>query len=323
MPFRLNTIFLRAIVLLVLFQAGDLAIFNLLKNGMDHYYGMDEQAEILCIGHSHTVLGIDAEVLEEKLGVPVAKYATAGANTLDRDWMLKQFIEEHPTVKTVVYDVDPRLFDSENLSSASYTLFFPYIENEAIGKYLKKEASWQEYYTSRWIRTARFRDQTINIAIRGILGKIENKKNGIIRIKDYENYIKREQYREIRINPESVQQFHDSIKYLTQKDITIFLVFIPVIDLLNNINPTKQKNIVNIFKETAFNNKNVLFLDYNQEYQHNYELFYDLRHLNNKGNTLITKRLVTDLQRTHILPFTPSQKSSQLQSSKSKQQVEN
>ncbi len=296
MSIQFKNIALKAIFLLILFQAGDFALFSLLKNGMDHYYGMDEQAEVLCIGHSHTVLGIDAERLERKLNVPVAKYATAGANTLDRLWMLRQFTEEHPTVKTVVYDVDPRLFDSEGLSSASYTLFLPYIGNDDIAKYIQQEATWQEYYTSRLVRTARFRDQTINIALRGLLGKIENKKNSLIRIEDYTNYLEREKKRKIRINPESLQCFQNSIDYLTKKGIKVILVFLPVIDLLNDIDPINQDRVVSIFMKAATDNTNVYFLNYNQDYQHDYKLFYDLRHLNKEGNIIVSDRLIMDLQ---------------------------
>lgn len=281
----------------ILFFVADIATFQILKSGMDHYYGMDKQAEVLCIGHSHTVLGLDAERLEKELGLPVAKYATSGANTLDRKWMLRQFIEEHPSVKTVVYDVDPRLFDSEGLSSASYTLFFPYIGNKDISHYLKQEATWQERYTSRLLKTARFRDQTINIALRGLFGKIENKKNSRIRIDDYTNYLEREKSRRIRIDPESLKCFRESIDYLTGRGIKVLLAFIPVVDLLNDIDPDSQAKVVDIFREAAIENKDVYFLDYNQEYQHRHELFYDLRHLNNDGNKLVTDRLVVDLRK--------------------------
>ncbi len=296
MTIQFKDIVLKATVFLVLFLAGDLAISSVLKRGMDHYYGMDKEAEILCIGHSHTVLGIDAERLEQELGVPVSKYAIAGANTLDRFWMLSQFVGEHPTVKMVIYDVDSRLFDAEGLSSASYTLFLPYIGNDAISNFIKQEALWQEYYASKILRTARFRDQTINIALRGLSGKIENKKDSRLRIENYTNYIEREKKRRIRLNPASLQRFRDSITYLTKKGIKVFLFFVPVVDVLNTIDPESQDRVIDIFKEMAIENSDVCFLNYNQEYQHNYELFYDLRHLNREGNKLVTDRLIKELQ---------------------------
>ena len=294
MPIK-NT-FLKIILVTILFLGGDLAVSGILKKGMDHYYGMDKDAQILCVGQSHTVLGIDAQQLERELGVPVAKYATAGANTLDRQWMLQHFIEEHPSVKVVVYDVDPRLFDSEGLSSASYTLFLPYIGNRAMSQYLKQQATWQEYYSSLILHSARFRDQTINIALRGLLGKIENKKDSRMRVDDHRNYLEREKDRKIRINPDSLKCFQESIDYLTAKGITVVLAFIPVVDLLNEIDPDGQERVVGIFRQAAAQNKDVYLLNYNRDYQHYHELFYDLRHLNKEGNSLITARLVKDLR---------------------------
>ncbi len=293
---HLKRVFQSAVLLFILFQVGDFLLFSVLKRGMDNYYGMNKNAEVLCVGHSHTVLGVDAEKMEKDLGVEVAKYATAGANTLDRFWMINQFIEEHPSVKVVVYDVDSRLFDSADLSSTSYSLFLPYITNGSIGKYLKQEATWQEYCSSKILRTTRFRDQTINIALRGLLGKVENKKNSQVRVEDYVNYIEREKGKKIQMNPESVQVFHDSLLYLNEKGIEVLLVNLPVIDLLNDIDPQGQKRAIRVFEDAATNIKGVHYVNYNKIYQDKYECFYDLRHLNFKGNIVVTNRIINDLK---------------------------
>jgi hypothetical protein len=287
----------KALLLLILFMVGDMLVFRTLKAGMDQYYGMDKPAEILCIGHSHTVLGIDAARIEEELGLPVAKYATAGANTLDRYWMLRQFIDSHPSVKVVVYDVDARLFDSEGLSSASYTLFLPYIDDQSMAEYLKQEATWQEYTTSRFIRSARFRDQTINIALRGLLGKTENKKSSTMQVENFANYLEREKERQIIINPESMQYLQKSIDFLTDRGIKLVLVYIPVSDLLNDIDASGQAAVDDIFKTMDHANPNVIFIDYNQDLQHRHDLFYDLRHMNAKGNQLVTDQIISDLKK--------------------------
>lgn len=291
-----RSIFFKLTIVLTLFFLGDAVIYGFLKHGMDHYYGMDKQAQILSVGHSHSVLGIDAERIEKELRVPVAKYAMAGANTLDRCWMIRQFVEEHPSVQLVIYDVDPRLFDSKGLSSASYTLFLPYINNPVISKYLEKQATWQEYFVCLLVKSARFRDQTINIALRGLLGKIENKKDSRIRVEQFNNYLEREKRRKIKVYPGSIKSFKDSIEYLSEKGITVLLTFIPVIDLLNNIDPINQERAVGLFKKIARNNNNVFFLDYNKHYQHQYDLFYNLRHLNRKGNELVTAELIKDVK---------------------------
>lgn len=292
----MTTHLLRILIVLALFLAGDIAIFHSLKTGLDRYYGLNKPARILCVGHSHIVLGIDAERMEKELGVPVAKYATAGANTLDRLWMVRHFLKKQPSVKTVVYGVDPRLFDAEGLSSASYTLFLPYINDPVMSEYLWRESTWQEYAAARTIRSTRFRDQTLNTSLRGLLSRCERKKTTRIRIEDYQGRIAREKDRKIRVSPESRKCFLETIEFLSRRGINVVLVFIPIIDLLNDTAPIDQAVVIEIFKKLAKKNKNVYFLDYNTDYQHRHELFYDLQHLNREGNEIVTGRLIEDLR---------------------------
>jgi len=280
------------LIVLVLFLIGDFTIFHVLKSGIDRYYELNRPAQVLCVGYSHTVLGIDAERMEKELGVPVAKYATSGANALDRLWMVRHYLEKQPSVKVVVYDVDPRMFDTEGLSSASYTLFLPYIDDPVMAQYLRQEATWQEYAASKLIRTARFRDQTINIALRGLLGKIENKKTTSIRVEDYQSRLGQEAARKIRVNPESRQCFLDTVDFLTRRDIRVVLVYLPTIDLLNAVDPAGQAGMIRLFREVTEQNDKVYFFDLNRDYEHRHELFYDLRHLNAEGNAVVTGRVV-------------------------------
>jgi hypothetical protein len=294
---KIRDVIIKVVVVLVLFYVGDFIIFHVLKKGMDRYYGLNKPAKILCVGHSHTVLGIDARKLEKELGVSVAKYATAGANVVDRNWMIRQFITRQPSVRVVVYDVDARLFDSDGLSSASYTLFLPYLNDPAMSTYLHQEATWQEYYPAKVIRTLRFRDQSINIALRGVLGKEENKKYTKMRVADYQGFLAREKERGIHINPAAQSVFLETLQYLAGKGIQVVLVNIPVADLLNEIDPARQVEMVRFFRKLAEENEKITFLDYNKDYQHRHELFYDLRHLNMDGNGIVTARLGEDLRR--------------------------
>ena len=287
-------------VVCLLFFVGDRLLFGLLKGGMDHYYGMDEEAVVVSIGHSHSVLGIDAQRLERELGVPVAKYAFAGANTLDKYFMVRQFVRQHPSVKMVIYGVEPRLFDAKGLSSSSYTLFLPYLDDQQIGEYLLEQATWQEYWGGRLVKTSRFRDQTINIGLRGLSGRIENKKRGRVRVEDYTNYLIRATERKIRINPESVARFHETMAFLSQRGITVLLTFLPVLDRLNAIDPENQERVMKIFQEAAAGETNIFFLDYNALYQHEYQLFYDLRHLNREGNERVTSKLIEDIRQRMV-----------------------
>lgn len=262
---------------------------------MMNYYGLNEQAKILAIGHSQTVLGIDSNILESRLGYSVAKYAIAGANVLDRYWMIKHYMELNPHVEIIIYGVDARLFDSEGLSSASYTLFLPFMDNKIMAEYLRSQASNEEYFVSKFIRTARFRDQTLNISLRGLLDKSENEKTGRVRIQNYKSYLEKEKVQKVRITPESIKCFRTTMKYLAERKIKVFLVNIPVIDLLNQIDEPNQEKALQIFFDIHEQYKNIHFFNYSPEFEKKHHLFFDLRHLNETGKRVLTNKFSLDM----------------------------
>jgi len=263
--------------------------------GISKYFGFNKKSDIICIGHSHTVLGIDAALLEQELNKTASKYALAGANAMDRYWMVKHYLEINPDVKIVLYDVDNRLFDSEGLSSASYSLFLPFIDNQMMKIYLKEQASYEEYLVSTFIKTARFRDQTLNISLRGLLNKNESKKLTQVNIDNYKTYLESERSKKVNIDDDSVDYLKKTIEYVLAKGKKIVLVNIPVIDILNEIDEENQIKAHMIFQEMALT-KDVFFFDYENDYADKHEIFFDLRHLNEKGKQLLTLRLAKDLK---------------------------
>lgn len=300
MPGNKKSFFYKAILIAGFFFVCDYFLFQVLYSGIVHYFNFDKKAEILCIGHSHTVLGIDERQLEERSHRAVTKYAIAGANCLDRYWMIKHYLSMDPDVSVVVYDVDPRIFDSEGLSSASYTLFLPFIDNPVMAEYLRESATWQEFYSSKFIRTSRFRDQSLMTALRGLLGRKDSSDTRQLRIQDHEAYLEKEQKRKVLINQESVEIFLKTIQELTRQDIQVVLLYIPVTDVMNQIDPPKQQEVRNFFEFIANENTKVFYWDYNQENEHRYDFFRDLRHLNDAGKKQVTNTLAEDL--TRLLP---------------------
>lgn len=279
----------------LIFIALDVLIFRFLFDGLIRYYGLEKPAEVLCIGHSHTVLGIDAQVLEQGLGRGVIKYAVAGANLKDRFWMIKHALSLHPEIKTIVFDVDARLFDSSSLSSASYNLFLPFIGHPVMAEYLKSEAPRQEYCMAELIRTSRFRDQTLNMAIKGILGRPERKKNGCINLDQYKGYLDREAKRAIRVDENALKQLQEIVDLVSNRRINFVLLYIPVIDRLNDQDRELHDRVVAIYDQIAKDQPRVSFLNYNSDLEKDHSLFYDPRHLNEKGNGIVTSRLLKDL----------------------------
>lgn len=298
-----KSFFYKSIIIIVLFFFCDYLLFHLLHFGMIQYFSFDKKAEILCIGHSHTVLGIDEQQLEKKSGRTVTKYAVSGANCLDRYWMIKHYLSMDSDVSTVIYDVDPRIFDSEGLSSASYTLFLPFMDNPIMSQYIHNSSTWQEYYTSKFIRTSRFRDQSLMIALRGLLNRKEGKNTGRLRIEEHEHALLKAQKRKVLINQESMEIFIKTITELTQQGIQVILLYIPVADVMNQIDAPKQRQVADFFESIAHENSNLFFFDYNQEVEHRYDFFRDLRHLNSTGKDHVTNKLTKDLKT--LLPPQP------------------
>ena len=160
---QLRRFLLKAGLLLVLFVVLDRLAGWVLLRGLDRYYGLDQPAAVLCVGHSHTVLGINKVALEKTLGVPVAKFAVEGANTADRLEMIRYYFRRQPaSVRAVVYDVDAHSFTSAGLSSASYTLLYPFIGDPGIRAYIRRNcASATEYWLRRLLCVTRYNELTI------------------------------------------------------------------------------------------------------------------------------------------------------------------
>jgi len=270
-----------------------------LKDGLDKYFGLNREAEVLCIGHSHTVLGINASQLEQRLGVPVAKYAIAGAETMSRMAMLQQYFSEHTnSVNLVIYDVDANTFNSKAISFNAYKLFYPYMDNSEIDRYVRDNSgSWSEYATRRSLKLLRYNSPTAqktpslrNMAIGGHVAKEKyyTDRLDITRVqKDIHNGKKVT----FNIDDESVRAFEETIKFVRARNVKIALVYIPTIDLLHDLDRRNYERIIGMFQQYADKDPGVMFLNFNPEYDHRYELFFDPTHLNRKGQLLVTDDL--------------------------------
>lgn len=291
------------LVLKLLFFAGiilsiDHGIGCLLKNGLDKYFGLNKRAGVLCIGHSHTMLGIDGPALERGLGTPVAKYAINGANTFDRLAMTKHYFASHPdTVRLVVYDVDDHAFTGAGLSSNSYRLFYPYIDNADIAQYVAKHVgSRSEYESRRLLKLLRFNSVTLNLALRGILDRCESFKTGRVDIGTLQADIKAGKRPSITVDPEMVKSFSETVGYIRAHNAKLVLLSIPTVDVMNDMDKQRHDQVMGIFRKYAEQDSGVVFRDYNPAFSHRHELFCDPIHLNREGQGLVTDEVIRDLR---------------------------
>jgi len=277
----------------------DRGIAALLQRGLDRYYGLDKRAGVLCIGHSHTMLGIDGAKLEQGLGVPVAKYAVNGANAFDRLAMIRHYFAVRPdTVRLVVYDVDDHAFTGAGLSANSYRLLYPYLETPDIARHVRDNAgSWKEYAARRLLRLLRYNSVTLNLALRGTLRRYDNFKTGRVDIQALKNEISAGRRPPVTIEQEMVEVFAETVRFVRSHHARLVLFSIPTVDQVNNMNRERHEQVMEIFRRYAEQDPGVIFLDYNPTFSQHYELFCDPIHLNRDGQRQVTDKAIHDLHR--------------------------
>jgi len=283
------------ILTVIAFFTVDNIVNYFMMKGIDNYYGLNADSEILLIGHSHLMLATDKERMEKELGMKVSKYCREGVNVSDKKIMIKHFLNNGHTdsLKYVLYGVDLATFTGEGLSKNSYKLFYPFIGNCFVDKYVAEQASPTDYWLHKIIKTTRFNDDGLkNSAIRGWLNNWDNFKNNTIDIETYKQQLKDGDERHIQMNEEIIAAFKETVNMLTQRGIKVILVNTPTLDLLNDYEPDKYAAIIKWYRDFANQNELVEFVDYNPQYSSDYSIFSDRLHLNRKGQQIITDELI-------------------------------
>ena len=298
---RLRRAALLVLVALVTFLAVDRAADAVLRHGLDRYFGLDQEEALLLVGHSHVVLGIDKVQVEQDLGVPVANYARAGAALEDRLLMVRHYAELHPDgVRGVVFGVDNHLFTPGGLSSNSYTLFYPHMDDPLVRQMIDRRAP------SRWdvlerqaSHLARYDDVSINAAIRGWMGNWNNSVGGRFDPDAYVAQVEAEkengQFRYINIDAGQVALFEAFLDESEEKGWPVFLTFVPTTSQFNALEPERAAEVDALFRRLADEHANVTYIDLREPWGEHSEFFIDPLHLNAAGSREVTADLVDHL----------------------------
>lgn len=266
-----------------------------MMKGVNNYYGLNQHSEILLIGHSHLMLAVDKKRMENELGRKTSKYCREGVNVTDRKMMVEHFLHSGcaDSLKCVLYGVDLATFTGDGLSQNSYKLFYPFIDNGYVDRYISQQSGVADYWLHKILKTTRFNDDGLkNSVVRGWLNNWDNFKSNIIDIERYKKRLNDGDERHIQMNENLITQFKETIGMLTERGIRVILVNTPTVDLLNQFEPEKYQQIMQWFRNFADENDNVDFIDFNPEYSSDYSIFSDRLHLNYKGQQIITDRLV-------------------------------
>lgn len=273
---------------------------RILLHGVNEFYGLESHSDILLIGHSHLMLATDKKRIEDELHLKVSKYTREGVNVQDRYIMVKQFLNSNysDSLKICLYGVDLCTFTGEGLSQNSYKLFYPFMDDSYVDRYIESQTDCCDYLLHKIVRTSRYNEDGIkNASLRGWLHDWSNKKNGIIDIKLYHKKLENDDERHIMMNPELIETFKATINMLTDRGIRVILINTPTLDLLNNYEPDKFKNVVEWFEKFTLENDLVEYWDFNPQYSSRHEIFYDRLHLNAHGQEIITTEIINRLKK--------------------------
>lgn len=287
----------RVVLFLGFCIAVDWAVWSLLTKGLEHYFGLDIGADILFVGHSHTVLAVDKVELEELTGLSIAKYARRGANLADRIAMTRQYIDRHPDrVRLVVFGVESHIFTKAGLSRNSHKLFLPFLDEPVVRQHLTAHGvGFDELLVRQILRSSRFDETTLALSLRGLTSNWRSYKRGRVHIDRLKAVISKGDFRRIAFDEAELERFSQFLLFLKDREIRVALALYPTIDTLNDAEPRKFSRAVQLFKGLAEPRAGVWLLDYNSDLTSRHELFFDPVHVNREGQVEVTKRLAQDL----------------------------
>ena len=298
----------RIVILLsviLLFLSLDRIIGYTLNIGLEKYFGLNTPAKVLLIGHSHLMLATDKAGMETHLGVPVAKYCREGVNVADRYQMVKHYLDTKyaDSLKVVLYGVDQFMFTDAGLSANSYKLFYPFMDDKIMDNYIRKEALPLDYWQHKLICTTRYSDALLNSAIRGWMSNWDNYKYGQLDVQQLKYDLSVGKQRHICFERQLVDLFERTLNLLTGKGVRVVLVNTPIAQLLNEYEPEKYRKVIDYFKELDERSKLIYYLDFNPQYEDQYDMFFDPIHINPTGqkkisgdiNSFLLKNKICDL----------------------------
>lgn len=284
-------IFRLCIFLLILFGL-DWGVSTFLRTGLERYYGIGQDAEVLIIGHSHMMKSCNKKELEKGLNKKIAKYCREGVLVKQRYFMVKHFLEAQKNIPYVLYGVDPMMFgNSDEISTNAYKIFYPFMETPSMDAFVRENASLWDYTVHKYARSSRYSDTAIYRSVRGWIGNWESLASGVINDESWN----RPRHWEIRMPEETVRLFHNTLDLLLNSGAHVVLVYPSIIKSFETSNPEAFQHMMNYFQSLADNNPNIDFLNYAPLVSHRQELFEDSVHLNREGEAIITKLLIRDV----------------------------
>ncbi len=290
---RFGRNFLRVLLFIVILFVFDLIISVALLKGIERFYGLRGDADVLMIGHSHLMLAVDKVTLEEESGLAVAKYTREGVNMADRRVMAQQYFDicsEPPEI--VILSIDPWLFSGEGLSLNSWKLFLPFMDDRGVNSYVRSSAKKFDFYRYKILRSGRFNAQLLNASARGWLKNWDNLKFGVVDTVRYNSEAALRGFRTITFNRELMDDFSATLFFLNSRNTRVLLLNTPVWEPLINAQRAEYNRSMFLIDSLAREHcPGAEIIDLVPEFAHRTELFFDPIHMNPEGQRVVTEAL--------------------------------
>lgn len=296
---KLSGFLIRLFAFLLLFLIIDFATSKLMLGGLNKFYGFDKAPAILINGSSMSLSGFHKTEIEKQVNQKVAVYAKEGVGVEDRYAMLQQFFsDKHSSIQTVIYEINPQLFSDKLTAANVYTIFYPFMDNNAIDEYIYKRATRFEYYVHKYFRSARFDVLSINFVLKGYMNNYDNFKTNTINPETA--YFTKEECgkKKVEFNKDKVAVFEKTIQLLQDNNTKIVLVMMPIYyQKQATFDSISYNQLGDYYKKFTESKKNISFLDLNtNDIAHNALFFADVLHLNRDGQKKVTEAVVNFLK---------------------------
>lgn len=292
----MKKIIVRIVCFLCIWLLMDWGVATFFQKGLERYYGLDQEADILLIGHSHMMKSCNKVRMEEALGCKVSKYCREGVMVRDRFSMVQHFLDtqQDGSVPFVLYGVDPFMFNEGDLSLNSYKLFYPFMDSAPMDRLIRAEASsWYDYPLHKYIRCTRITENMMYRSLRGWFRYWKSFQNGIIPDERW----KLTYHLPAGFPEPTVKLFHDTVDLLVKRGCHVVLVHPPIIEGYRKGSPEKFARMKAYFRKMADESPHIDFLDYCPGFDHCQHLFEDPVHVNREGERQMTELLIRDMRR--------------------------
>ncbi len=294
----------KAIIFGFLFFVIDFGISTVLLTGLNKYFGLDSNANILLNGSSMSLAGFDKVKIEKATNKKVAFYSRNGVSLEDRSTMLKHYFNQS-TQKTeiVVLEVNPLLFSKKFTAANVYRLFLPFMDDAAIDDFVKSKTTTKDYWVRKLIRTSRYDIDLFSLSLKGYMGVYENKKTQVLDPNALAGLRANANTVPVEFDAERVALFKETIELAKRRSEKIVLVNMPIFDTkMKTFKVEEYQVFLNFFKDYAKTHQNFYFLDLNQQHIiSNPNLFSDPLHVNVDGQTKVSDALVKFLVSNNLI----------------------